>query len=49
MPVMPRSRGKATKIAWEILGKPASYNVKRTQRESEMNKRLIFEATTRVR
>lgn len=49
MPVMPRMRGKATKVAWAILGKPLSYNVKRNRQQSEVNKKLIAEETVRVR
>lgn len=49
MPVMPRIKGKATSIAWKILGKPLAWNMKKTPRENKDNARLIFEETTRVR
>ncbi len=49
MPAMPRSKGKATKIAWAILGKPLALDVKKNSRQSKINKRLIFEETIRVR
>jgi len=49
MPVMPRPRGKATRIAWSILGKPTAMKVKKNRKQSEINKKLIFEETVRVR
>lgn len=49
MPVMPRANNKATKIAWEIIGKPLSFNVKKKRHQQGVNKRLVFEETTRVR
>lgn len=49
MPTMPRMRGKATKIAWKLLGKPNSYNVKKNRKQSEINNKLVFEETVRVR
>lgn len=49
MPAMPRVKGKATKIAYKILGKPANIAFKRDKKEKEVNRRLIFEETTRVR
>ena len=49
MPMMPRMRGKATKIAWSILGKPNAYKVKKNRRQSEINNKLVFEETVRVR
>jgi hypothetical protein len=47
--MMPRTRGKATKIAWAILGKPSAYNVKKNRQQTEVNKKLIAEETVRVR
>jgi hypothetical protein len=41
--------GKAKKIAYKILGVPANIEYKRSEVEKKINKRLIFEETTRVR
>ena len=49
MPAMPRPKGKAMKIAYAILGNPLSTNVKKDAHRKEIDKRLIFEETTRVR
>lgn len=49
MPMMPRQRGKATRIAWSILGEPPAMKVKKNRKQSEINKKLIFEETVRVR
>lgn len=49
MPAMPRLSGKAKKIAYKILGKPLNMQVKRTPKEEQINRRLTFEETTRVR
>jgi len=49
VPVMPRLKGKATKIAWSIIGKPTAMNVKKKRHQQDINKRLIFEETIRVR
>ena len=49
MPFMPRMPGKATKIAYKILGKPAPLTFKRTVAQKKVNRRLLFEETARVR
>lgn len=49
MPAAPRSNKKATKIAWSILGKPANMQFKPSEKEKEIDRRLLFEETTRVR
>jgi hypothetical protein len=50
MPVMPRLKGKSTKIAWAILGKPlAMQEQKKSGLQAKIDKQLIFEETTRVR
>lgn len=49
MPAMPRIPGKPTKIAYKILGVPANIAFHRTKEEKAVNKRLIYEETTRVR
>jgi len=48
--IMPRPKGKAEKIAWAILGKPlAMQKGKRSPRKEQIDKRLVFEETVRVR
>lgn len=49
MPVMLRPPGKAKKIAYKILGVPANIQSKRDKEQKRINRRLIFEETTRVR
>lgn len=50
MPAMPRVNGKATKIAWSILGKPLAMNTpQKSTKDSKLEKQLVFEETTRVR
>lgn len=49
MPSMPRIPGKPTKIAYKILGVPANIAFKRDELAKKINKRLIFEESTRVR
>lgn len=49
MPCMPRFAGKATKIAYKILGKPANMQDIKTPYDREVNRRLIFEETVKVR
>jgi len=54
MPGMPRIDKKTTQIAYKIIGIPANLRVKKTNRDkqvdaSHLNKRLIFEETSRVR
>ena len=49
MPAMLRIPGKATKIAYKILGVPANMYYKPTREQQEINRRLIFEETIRVR
>lgn len=49
MPAMLRVKGKATKIAYAILGKPAPIAHKRTKAEKRINRRLLFEESARVR
>jgi hypothetical protein len=45
---MLRPNGKAKKIAYAILGKPANMN-KRTPKERELDRRLLYEESYRVR
>ena len=50
MPAMPRPFGKAMKIAYAILGKPANLQKeKRKKTDSNVEKRLLFEETQKVR
>lgn len=49
MPAAPRPKGKAKNIAFKILGTPPNIAFKRDKRQKQINKRLIFEETTRVR
>lgn len=46
---MIRISGKATKIAYNILGIPQNIKHLRSKKERRINNRLIFEETTRVR
>ena len=48
--IMPRPKGKAERIAWAILGKPlAMQKSKKSSKRADIEKRLVFEETTRVR
>ncbi len=50
MPVMLRKKGKAAKIALNILGAPQNMSKrKKPKRESQKEQRLNFEDTQRVR
>jgi hypothetical protein len=49
MPGIPRISGRATKIAYKILGVPANMKFKRTKEQKKINQRLLFEETVRVR
>lgn len=50
MPAMRRMPGKATKIAYKILGVPANIKYsKKNPKEQAIDKRLTFVETQRVR
>lgn len=49
MPTMVRIHGKPENIAFKILGTPPNLKYKRTKEQEKINKRLLFEETTRVR
>ena len=49
MPVMPRLNKKTTDIAFNILGTPGNLSHKRNKKQQEINRRLLFEETSRVR
>lgn len=46
---MPRIQGKATKIAFKVLGVPPNMKFKRNKAQKMINRRLVFEETSRVR
>lgn len=46
---MPRIKGKAEKIAFAILGKPANLAAKKTERQREIDKILSYQNTTLIR
>lgn len=47
MAATPRPKGKPTKIAYAILGKPQSSN--KDELSKKIDKRLVFEETVRAR
>jgi len=49
MPVMIRPRNKAKKIAYKIMGVPINMQEKPTPREREVEARLTFDDTIKVR
>lgn len=49
MPVMVRPKGKATKIAYKVLGIPAPQAHKKSAIGRKNNQRLLFEETARAR
>jgi hypothetical protein len=49
MPCAPRAQGKAPKIAFKILGKPANLANKPTPEQERINKLLVDEQLTRTR
>jgi hypothetical protein len=49
MPAMVRPSGKAKKIAYAILGVPANMRDKKTSKQEQEDKELVFQETTRVR
>jgi len=49
MPAAPRTRSKATKIAYKILGKPANLQEKISREKAAIERRLTWEETMRVR
>jgi len=44
----PRPRGKAEKIAFSLIGKPANFK-KKSAKEKELDRILLFQETARVR
>lgn len=49
MPVMIRPAGKAKKIAYKILGVPGAIQDKKTAKQKEIDRRLVYDNTARVR
>lgn len=49
MPVAPRYNIKATKIAYKVMGVPANIQFRRNAIQRKINRRLVFEETSRVR
>lgn len=49
MPVMKRVKGKATKIAYKILGMPSNIRNYKTKTARVVDERLNSELTSRVR
>lgn len=49
MPVMLRKKGKATRIAFAIMGVPQNMGKQKPARKAAIDKRLVFEETTRVK
>ncbi len=45
---MPRFKGKATKIAYAVLGKPANME-KDVKKDKHIERMLVFDETSRVR
>jgi len=49
MPAAPRIKGKPVDIAFSILGIPANLRSKKTKVQREIDRRLLFQETQRVR
>ncbi len=49
MPAAPRVNNKATKIAYDILGKPQNLKPERNETQREIDIRLNYEETRRIR
>lgn len=49
MAAMLRPKGKATRIAYKILGKPDNLKDNKTYKDSKIDRRLVFEETYRIR
>lgn len=50
MPAAPRPKGVAKKIFYRVMGKPKNETKpKDDQKQSNINKRLVFEETSQVR
>jgi hypothetical protein len=49
MPAMLRKKGKATRIAHDLMGTPQNSQQRKSSRKNKVEQRLAFEETTRVR
>lgn len=49
MPSMPRPRGKAKKIAFNILGIPQNIKYRPNKKQRKIDQVLVFQETQRVR
>jgi hypothetical protein len=49
MPATLRPKGKATKIAWKVMGKPANLKDHKTPKDKYINDRLVFDETADVK
>jgi hypothetical protein len=49
MAVMPRPKGKGKQVFYAVLGKPSNVISKKNKREKQIERRLNFEETIRVR
>ncbi|HTJ49074.1 MAG TPA: hypothetical protein VL443_06430 [Cyclobacteriaceae bacterium] len=46
---MPRPKGKAKKIAYAVLGMPMNLQRQNWKKDKQVENRLVFEETARVR
>ena len=49
MPQAPRLKGKAQKVAFDLLGKPANLAAKKTAKQKEIDERLLYQYSFRAR
>lgn len=49
MPAAPRMNKKANRICWELIGQPAPFRFRPNKKEKEIDRRLLFQETTRAR
>lgn len=49
MPAMIRKKGLGQKIAYSILGVPSNIKNKKTTKQKEVDRRLLYDNTQRVR
>lgn len=49
MPAAPRPKGKATKIAYAVLGKPQNQYDKKNERDQKIDERLLYYETRLVK
>jgi hypothetical protein len=46
---MLRPKGKATKIAYKVLGKPANLKDNKTPKERQIDRRLVWDETVDIK